>query len=86
MNKINLISKSSNEKIYDKKICQYSLDGKLLNVFDDRYKAATHVNSHPDSVISCCIGKYKTSGGFVFRFEGEPFNINKKKYQPIITQ
>jgi hypothetical protein len=66
------------KKIYDKKICQYSLDGKLLNVFDDRYKAATHVNSHPDSVISCCIGKYKTSGGFVFRFEGEPFNINKK--------
>ena len=64
------------KKIYNKKIIQYTIEGKILNIFLNKDEASTHTNTHPDSIIACCKGKYKTAGGFVFRFEGEAFNLH----------
>ncbi len=57
-----------------KEIVQYSLEGKELGVFRNKKEASNKTSVHPDSIIACCLGKYKTSGGFVFRFKGESFN------------
>jgi transcription elongation factor Elf1 len=68
------------KKKYNKKVTQYSLEGKILNIFNNATEASSIINY--DSIISCCIGKYKTAGGYVWRFEGDDFNIknNKDKY------
>jgi hypothetical protein len=61
------------KKIYNRKVIQYSLDGTIIDTFPTP-QAATHIINY-DSIISCCKGKYKTAGGYVWRFEGEPFTI-----------
>ena len=55
-----------------KYIKQYSQDGILINKFKSASDA--HHISHRDSIISCCKGKYNISGGFIWRFEEDPFD------------
>ncbi len=68
------------KKKYNKKVIQYDLNGNIINIFQEASKA-THIINY-DSIINCCIGKYKTAGGFVWRFEGEEFNIINNKTKP----
>lgn len=65
-------------KIHTSKITQYSLQGKILNVFDNATQASKKISNY-DSIINCCLGKYKTSQGCVFRFENDPFNLSLTK-------
>lgn len=65
------------KKIYNKKVIQYSLDGTVIEIFPTP-QLATHIVNY-DSIINCCKGKYKTAGGYVWRFEGDPFNISYSK-------
>jgi transcription elongation factor Elf1 len=65
------------KKKYNKKITQYDLEGNILNTFQEPSKASHIVNY--DSIINCCLGKYKTAGGYVWRFDGDEFNINNNK-------
>lgn len=59
------------KKIYTSKLIQYSLDGVKINEFN-KIQDAIHVVNY-DSIINCCKGKYKTAGGFIWRFEDDPF-------------
>lgn len=65
------------KKIYNKRIIQYSLDGNKINEFNNP-KEATHIINY-DSLINCCLKKYKTAGGFIWRFEGDNFSIDSKR-------
>jgi hypothetical protein len=65
------------KKKYNKKIIQYDLKGNIINTFQEASKA-THIVNY-DSIINCCVGKYKTAGGYVWRFYGDEFNINNNK-------
>lgn len=56
---------------YNKPIVQYSLDGKIINNFKNAKQAINIVNY--DSIIRCCLGKYKTAGGYIWRFKDEEF-------------
>ena len=58
-------------KKYKGKIKQYSIEGELLNEYENA-KDAEHICNY-DSIIRCCTGKYKTASGYVWRFEDEPF-------------
>lgn len=62
----------------EKKIIQYSLEGKILKIFENKRDAHNQTLIHMDSIIACCLGKYKTAGGFIFRFEGDSFNKKVK--------
>jgi len=65
------------KKIYNKKVIQYSLDGTVIDIFPTP-QLATHIVNY-DSIINCCKGKYKTAGGYIWRFEGDSFNISYSK-------
>lgn len=70
------------KKIYNKKLIQYSLQGEIIQIFLNVKEAIKIVNY--DSIIKCCIGKYKTAGGYVWRFEGDDFEVKldiKKEYK-----
>lgn len=62
---------------YNQPIKQYSLEGQLLNTFE-KATSATHIINY-DSIISCCLGKYKTAGGFVWRFETDDFSLSSSR-------
>lgn len=66
------------KKIYDSKVIQYSMDGVKLNVFLNADEASRNISNY-DSIIRCCLKKYKTAGGYIWRFEGEDFNITSKR-------
>ena len=54
------------KKQYNSKIIQYSISGDVINIFNSPQDAIHIVNY--DSIISCCKGKYKTAGGFIWKF------------------
>jgi len=64
-------------KKYNNKVIQYSLKGEIINEFANPTLASKSVSNY-DSIINCCLGKYKTSSGYIFRFEGDPLNIDSK--------
>lgn len=55
------------------KVCQYSLDGKLINIFDSQREAARRLNIDNSSITKCCKRKIKTAGGYVWKY------LNKKE-------
>jgi hypothetical protein len=62
------------KKIYNSKVIQYSLSGEIINIFNN-VKEATHIVNY-DSIINCCLKKYKTAGGFIWRFEEDAYIPN----------
>lgn len=52
-----------------KPICQYDLEGKLLNVFDSVKEAAEKTNTLPSGIVKCCKGLSKKSKGFKWSYK-----------------
>lgn len=50
-----------------KKVGQYSLDGKLLHVYQSRAEAAKAVNIDSSNIGKCCNGRQKTAGGYIWK-------------------
>lgn len=50
----------------------YSKSGVLIRYFESAYQAANFVNiEKPDNIRLCCNGKYKTSGGYIWKWKEE---------------
>lgn len=67
---------------------QYSLDGKLLNSYESLSEACSSSDKKLNykHISECCRGKLYTSGGYVWRWTGEPFDkydTSDKRYVPI---
>lgn len=60
-----------------KKINKYNLKGELVEIYSQSQLFSQNLNY--DSIIRCCEGKYQTSGGYIWRFEGDDFNKHFKK-------
>jgi hypothetical protein len=65
-------------KSYYRKVVQYSLDGVYIASFissNHAYRAVTGRNDYKGShILSCCKGKKRFAYGYVWRFEGDPFD------------
>lgn len=73
------------KKLYSK-IIQYSINGEKINEFKSALDAQNI--AHKDSIVNCCKGKYKLAGGYVWRFDDDPFILPEKtkpttKYKAI---
>lgn len=57
-----------------KRVCQYTLDGELIATYDTIIEAAETTGAK--SISGCCKGKNyaATSGGYIWRYEGDPFD------------
>jgi len=71
------------KKIYKGEVVQYSISGDVIKKFKDVSSVSI---SNYDSIISCCKGKYKTAGGFIWRFKGDEFNKYKSNKGNIICK
>lgn len=57
-----------------KPVVQYTTKGKLIAEFDSIVEASESTGIDFRQISAACVGKYKTSMGFVWRFKGEDFN------------
>lgn len=55
------------------KVNQYSLDGNLIKTYEGGLPEIKDVFGRNASVVSCVLHKNKTAYGFVWRYEGDPF-------------
>lgn len=52
-----------------KKVIQYDMNGNIIGKYDTAKEAALANGVNDASVRACCRGKYKTAGGFVWKYE-----------------
>lgn len=50
------------------KVCQYSLKGELLNIFNSQKEASEKTKTCRSSITRCCRGKRKTAGGYKWAY------------------
>lgn len=53
------------------KVCQYSLNGELIAIYDGQREAARKLNIDSSSITKCCKGKIKTVGGYIWKYNDE---------------
>ena len=52
-----------------KKVFQYSIDGKLVNIYPSINEASKTLNIQPSNISKCCNNIYKTAYGYIWRFD-----------------
>ena len=60
-------------RIRDRRVVQYTLDGKRIATFNNAHEAANYMNVTYNSIYNACIGKSKSSCGFIWKFETEEY-------------
>lgn len=55
-------------KKHRKPVAAYDLDGKLVSVFKSIKEASRTLNIADTHISDCCLGRYKQSGGFVWKY------------------
>lgn len=68
----------NNINIHKVQVCQYDKMGKLIKTFGSIKDAENE--THASSIGNVCKGRAKTSGGFVWRYKGDSFNLYNIKY------
>ncbi len=70
-NNYNLNYGSRNKRIRDKiakKVVQYSMQEKILNVYESMTEASKKTGVTVQRICDCCKGRIKTSGGYKWRY------------------
>lgn len=57
-----------------KAVCQYDLYGNYISEYDSLTMAGKCTNIWFKDISSCCLGKLKSAGGFIWRFKEDPLN------------
>lgn len=57
-----------------KKVCCYDRDGNKIGAFESILQAAEMVEGSFKTISACCNGNKKSAYGYVWRFDGEPFD------------
>jgi hypothetical protein len=55
---------------HNKIVSQYTLDGLFIKTWDCIKAAAIELNIHRGSIENCSLGKSKSSGGFIWKYDG----------------
>ena len=54
-----------------KRVAQYDKQGNLIKIWDYIKQASEELSINHSSIIRCCKGKYKSAGGFIWRYAEE---------------
>lgn len=60
--------KFGKDNFNSKAVCQYSLDGKFIRKFDCTMDVQRELGIASQNISACCLGKYKTSHGYVWQY------------------
>ena len=56
-------------RVNNKVILQYDTEGNFIKEWESQGDAGKALNIHYGSISSCCLGKTKTAGGYVWKFK-----------------
>ena len=54
-----------------KPIIQYSVEGEFIREWDSATDAASFYNTNKVNITKCCLGKNKTSIGYIWKYKEE---------------
>ena len=63
-----------------RKVKQFSLDGKLIEIHEKMEIASKKTGTNYGSISSCCRGKIKTANGFIWEYDNSDL---KPKRDPL---
>lgn len=63
-------------KSLSKGYLQYDTEGNLIAEFDTAKQAQESTGIYYTSIKACCIGRYHTAGGYIWRHRNEPLHNN----------
>lgn len=66
--KLHLQTNSGNNNPRARKINQYDLNGKLIKTWNSIYEITKELGINRSSIWRCCIGKYKKSHNYIWRY------------------
>lgn len=74
---------------YEKRVTQYSIEGKKITVYPSVKEAGGKTGNDPDTISKCALHKTMTCGGYVWRYEGDIYRGEykdkiKSKPKPIV--
>lgn len=59
---------NANNKPNSRKVIQYDKENNIINRFNSIKDASRQTNTNDTSIIHCCSGKFKTAGGYVWKY------------------
>ena len=80
------IELNESQKRWNESVDQYDISGKYLRTFKDAFTAAIFCNLKRINIYNCCVGNTKTSGGYIWRYHGEPLgdiDLYRKVNYPV---
>lgn len=72
--KENISKGNINNPNFSKKVCQYTLDGDLVNIWISMGEAERNGFNH-NNICQCCKGKKKTHKGFIWKYYEEQKDV-----------
>lgn len=72
----NILKASEQEKI---KINQYDLKGNFIREWESITQASKELNNSLNNISQCCLGRSRTSKGYIFRFKDDKEILSKYK-------
>lgn len=67
-NKDHAMKKKENRTVRGKQVAQYSKDNELITIYPTVTEAAKSLKCSVSALSNCCLGRTKTSQGFIWRF------------------
>jgi len=55
-------------KAFERKVCQYNLNGTLIKTFKSLKEAHDETNIDDGSIVKVCKGRQKTAGGYIWKY------------------
>lgn len=63
----------------NKPILQFDLDGNFIKEYESITQASKELNNSLNNISQCCLGRSRTSKGYIFRFKGDKEILSKYK-------
>ena len=69
-----------------RQVSQYDLSGNWVKDFKSIKEASEFTNINQGNIGSCCLGNYKSAGGFIWRYYGDesPKKYSNKTIRPVL--
>lgn len=76
-NGYNISTGGNGVNVVYRRVIQYDSDGNIIQIFDNQTDASNKTGIHQTTISKICLHKQRTTKeGYVFRYEGDPFDID----------
>jgi group I intron endonuclease len=82
-NGYNMTFGGDSSKHRERKVCQYTLMGKLVNTYDSINQASFTTNVERSNITANCAGRLQSAGGYIWSYYGNIPNTYKPAFKAV---